>query len=1446
MQLFVRTVRGQTLVFETTLAATVAHVHELIERREGMPAASQRLRYAGRTLEPTARLDTSGVRREATLELVVDGRGGSLSQGRPRQAWCARCSRHPSMCHCEEGGEAAPPAHASAPVPDGAAAQATGPAAGGAETAPDTTAERKHPPGGAPQPLQPIHVEHMMRHRRARGFTRSGNSHQCPWCDRVLPNMSALREHLQRPECNTIGGSLAPYIQELGVRSWHSCSECGDVCLKPSKYLCACRTAGRTPPWSHHQTTAERGLPTRPHAQRDAQRRQQDRLAQHPGAQGMRVAQAQARPDPTPPHEVVRRFTADYVAATQYETKMSELWDIFSFFCGDEAVVMPKPEHNVDAEFLLLMEEFNKVVDGTATVRQGLPEPACAKRHALLQAQAAVALLTLPGLARRMQQARGWRTPATMKALLSGAYLAETIGRHGRAATLLDYFALPFIHEHPRAAPREGDTGTIKVETLRQLVREYKLSKAMSLARTKYDAEVRHLPTTARPTKAQIERTVADKFPDPPEDAEAIPSHADLPHQNWRTGELDLGTGTDDERAARSIKFGGKSTQLKLGTLREVLGGLSKQKVSGADTTTNTFLRRVFEDGEAVAVEAVLHPFTAMCLAGTVHPDAMAFLQASRLALVPKVDAEAAPTPPGQPPPPVDFRPLGIGGSLIRLISTAVCAQEGSAVGETLAPLQLAVRVTDGTCIMVAMAQATFTHGRRGARDCDVLKTDLKNAYGTVLRNAILRGLYKYAPRLIRWFIICYGGATKLFHSVHGFVGWVRTGVKQGDPMATILFAVALQEAIIRIDSDVRATHLDSDTARAGGFADDCNLYGDGERLLDNIVRYKDIIRDLTRMELCLHKCRLLVSSGVVTPGLREKAEAHGIKIVTEGMVVMGVPVGTDDYIRDDLQKRVGDLQRDLEALDYFTVHGQWALLRMCVNQRPVYLQRMLGLQHGTEAFARFDAEVTDKLLSIMGVHLADQRDNVRRRVAALRSLPLNLSGGAMRSIASEPTRAKMLYLCRDNIARFFKRHAERAGPMGEIVRRQWRETTLPVHTIRQATEPAPGADGGDGMAQALKGHALGGIPDASVEESTINGDPDTTDACTRPVAKRLATSRALAADLILHSRTLREMRDSEHQHDTILAAHVLSSSCANSGVVVQSAPTAAAHVPDARFRHIMRLRFGVPCAMPLDQWRCNCSAHAGPRHSAFVERVNEPNDVDIAGTFAAEPLHGLYCKRRWMRVMKRHDYIRDALCRALDRITGVRTTREPRVENPQGGGDQRRGDIRVHKDGTTWVVDIGVVCPGTAQYVGKGAATVPGKAASVYEDVKVAKYIDQSNFVPFIVETGGRVGVAGRRFLDTLVGGLVSDEGAAPDNAAGTATARLDAARRAQERKQAALRAVVWALVRQQGYMLERIVDEINAPDRAVESVVVGEYGDDGSGGGFSSLLSDDDLTAT
>jgi hypothetical protein len=55
-------------------------------------------------------------------------------------------------------------------------------------------------------------------------------------------------------------------------------------------------------------------------------------------------------------------------------------------------------------------------------------------------------------------------------------------------------------------------------------------------------------------------------------------------------------------------------------------------------------------------------------------------------------------------------------------------------------------------------------------------------------------------------------------------------------------------------------------------------------------------------------------------------------------------------------------------------------------------------------------------------------------------------------------------------------------------------------------------------------------------------------------------------------------------------------------------------------------------------------------------------------------------------------------------------------------------------------LVDVGVICPGTPRLLAKGAAVTPGCAAAVYSVIKEAKYRDQINFVPFIVEAGGRV----------------------------------------------------------------------------------------------------------
>ena len=125
--------------------------------------------------------------------------------------------------------------------------------------------------------------------------------------------------------------------------------------------------------------------------------------------------------------------------------------------------------------------------------------------------------------------------------------------------------------------------------------------------------------------------------------------------------------------------------------------------------------------------------------------------------------------------------------------------------------------------------------------------------------------------------------------------------------------------------------------------------------------------------------------------------------------------------------------------------------------------------------------------------------------------------------------------------------------------------------------------------------------------------------------------------------------------------------------------------------------------------------------------------------SFATEPLHGLFCKRRWRRVCYRHNWVRNALAASLNRMPGVQAVLEPMVTTRRAPGDQRRGDIKVIKSGTSWILDVGIICPGSQRLVSKGTDIIPGKAAALYEDKKTKTYSDQANFVPFIVETGGR-----------------------------------------------------------------------------------------------------------
>ena len=112
--------------------------------------------------------------------------------------------------------------------------------------------------------------------------------------------------------------------------------------------------------------------------------------------------------------------------------------------------------------------------------------------------------------------------------------------------------------------------------------------------------------------------------------------------------------------------------------------------------------------------------------------------------------------------------------------------------------------------------------------------------------------------------------------------------------------------------------------------------------------------------------------------------------------------------------------------------------------------------------------------------------------------------------------------------------------------------------TVEAAADPAPAQSD---EVLSTHAHVLGNVPVASVRADVINGDPDITtntrpptSSCTRDAGKRTPIQQ-----------TPRCPRPS--------------SSCATSGVVIQTLPRTRAQIPDDRFRHILRLRMGVPCA---------------------------------------------------------------------------------------------------------------------------------------------------------------------------------------------------------------------------------------------------------------------------
>ena len=145
-------------------------------------------------------------------------------------------------------------------------------------------------------------------------------------------------------------------------------------------------------------------------------------------------------------------------------------------------------------------------------------------------------------------------------------------------------------------------------------------------------------------------------------------------------------------------------------------------------------------------------------------------------------------------------RPIAVGETFRRLVGKCFIKSEevASRFESLFVPRQLGVGVRGGAEVVVRSVNILCKKwGEDPSRA--VLKVDFRNTFNTMSREVMLREVQTEFPDLARWMRWCYGQAANLYAGDEGIAS--ESGTQQGDPIAPLLFALALRSVTARLET---------------------------------------------------------------------------------------------------------------------------------------------------------------------------------------------------------------------------------------------------------------------------------------------------------------------------------------------------------------------------------------------------------------------------------------------------------------------------------------------------------------------------------------------------------------------------------------------------------------------------------------------------------------------
>ena len=331
------------------------------------------------------------------------------------------------------------------------------------------------------------------------------------------------------------------------------------------------------------------------------------------------------------------------------------------------------------------------------------------------------------------------------------------------------------------------------------------------------------------------------------------------------------------------------------------------------------------------------------------------------------------------------LRPIAIGSTYRRIAAKVAVSKVSASIGEELRPAQLGVATSNGCEAAVHAIRAYVTDASSSHQHTVLLKLDVSNAFNTVRRDTMLECARRRLPSIYPLIWQAYRCDSPLY--IGDAKIWSRTGIQQGDPLSSLLFSVAIEDASREAGTDINTWYLD-----------DATIGGSLGQVTDAIPR---VLRQLEERGLQVNssKCEA-VCLGSDTHSWQSDALTElqsllpNIRLVhADDMQLLGAPI-CRHQTRVDLTRGAEMVEKLVDRVQKLEEpHQAFFLLKNFISApRLLYILRSSPAYTHPDLLLRIDESVRCGVTKITNVSLSD--DAWRQA-----TLPVGLGGLGIRAV---------------------------------------------------------------------------------------------------------------------------------------------------------------------------------------------------------------------------------------------------------------------------------------------------------------------------------------------------------------------------------------------------------------------------------------------------------------